>query len=126
MGILGGEALPIVEVRPRQGGYDYQNKYTSGRTEYFCPASFDAATAQRIQQAALAAFRAVGGRDYGRVDVIARPGGDPVVLEVNTLPGMTETSLLPKAAAAAGMSFPELCQRMVDLAMQRRAPVTTG
>jgi len=126
VGILGGEALPIVEVRPRQGGYDYQNKYTSGRTEYFCPASFDAATAQRIQQAALAAFRAVGGRDYGRVDVIARPGGDPVVLEVNTLPGMTETSLLPKAAAAAGMSFPELCQRMVDLAMHRRAAVTTG
>src|SRR5216110_3318529 len=66
VGILGGEALPIVEVRPRQGGYDYQNKYTSGRTEYFCPASFDAATAQRIQQAALEAFRAVGGRDYGR------------------------------------------------------------
>jgi D-alanine-D-alanine ligase len=121
VGILGGEALPIVEVRPRQGGYDYQNKYTNGRTEYFCPASFDAATTQRIQQAALDAFRAVGGRDYGRVDVIARPGGDPVVLEVNTLPGMTETSLLPKAAAAAGISFPELCQRMVDLAMQRRA-----
>ena len=126
VGILGREALPIVEVRPRQGGYDYHNKYTTGQTEYFCPASFDAATAQRIQQVALDAFRAVGGRDYGRVDVIARPGGDPVVLEVNTLPGMTETSLLPKAAAAAGMSFPELCQRMVDLAMQRRAPVTTG
>ena len=119
VGILGGEALPIVEVRPRQGGYDYQNKYTSGRTEYFCPASFDGATTQRIQQAALDAFCAVGGRDYGRVDVIARPGGDPVVLEVNTLPGMTETSLLPKAAAAAGISFPELCQRMIDLAMQR-------
>jgi D-alanine-D-alanine ligase len=119
VGILGGEALPIVEVRPRQGGYDYQNKYTSGRTEYFCPASFDAAATQRIQQAALDAFRAVGGRDYGRVDVIARPGGNPVVLEVNTLPGMTETSLLPKAAAAAGISFPELCQRMVDLAVQR-------
>jgi len=126
VGILGGEALPIVEVRPRQGGYDYQNKYTSGRTEYFCPASFDAAATRRIQQAALDAFRAVGGRDYGRVDVIARPGGNPVVLEVNTLPGMTETSLLPKAAAAAGISFPELCQRMIDLAMQRRAPVTTG
>ena len=123
VGILGGEALPIVEVRPRQGGYDYQNKYTSGRTEYFCPASFDGATTQRIQQAALDAFHAVGGRDYGRVDVIAPPGGDPVVLEVNTLPGMTETSLLPKAAAAAGINFPELCQRMVDLAMRRRAHV---
>jgi D-alanine-D-alanine ligase len=126
VGILGGEALPIVEVRPRQGGYDYQNKYTSGRTEYFCPASFDGATTQRIQQAALGAFRAVGGRDYGRVDVMVKPSGEPVVLEVNTLPGMTETSLLPKAAAAAGIGFPELCQRMVDLAMQRRAPVSTG
>ena len=126
VGILGGEALPIVEVRPRQGGYDYQNKYTSGRTEYLCPAPFDEATTYRIQQTALGAFRAVGGRDYGRVDVIAKPCGDPVVLEVNTLPGMTETSLLPKAAAAAGISFPELCQRMVDLAMQRRAPVPTG
>ena len=124
--ILGGEAFPIVEVRPRQGGYDYQNKYTSGRTEYFCPASFDEATSQRIQRAALGAFRAVGGRDYGRVDVIARPNGEPVVLEVNTLPGMTETSLLPKAAAAAGISFPELCQRMIVLAMRRRAPVPTG
>jgi D-alanine-D-alanine ligase len=125
VGILGGEALPIVEVRPRHGGYDYQNKYTSGRTEYFCPASFDGVTTQRIQQAALDAFRAVGGRDYGRVDVIARPDGDPVVLEVNTLPGMTETSLLPKAAAAAGIGFAELCQRMVDLAMRRRAPLAT-
>ncbi len=125
VGILGGEALPIVEVRPRQGGYDYQNKYTSGRTEYFCPAAFGAATTRRIQQAALGAFRAVGGRDYGRVDVMVRAGGDPVVLEVNTLPGMTETSLLPKAAAAAGVSFPQLCQRMIDLAI-RRAPVSTG
>src|SRR6266516_73365 len=122
VGILGGEALPIVEVRPRQGGYDYQNKYTSGRTEYFCPAPFDPATTWRIQQAALAAFRAVNGRDYGRVDVMVQSNGTPVVLEVNTLPGMTETSLLPKAAAAAGISFPELCQRMINLAMQRTAP----
>jgi len=126
VGILGGEALPIVEVRPIQGGYDYRNKYTSGRTEYFCPAPFDTAASQCIQQAARRAFRVVGGRDYGRVDVLVRPHGEPVVLEVNTLPGMTETSLLPKAAAAAGISFAELCQRMIDLAMQRRAPVTTG
>ena len=123
VGILGGEALPVVEVRPRQGGYDYDNKYTSGRTEYFCPAPLDAATTERIQRAALDAFRAVGGRDYGRVDVMVRPGGEPVVLEVNTLPGMTETSLLPKAAAAAGILFADLCQRMIDLAMQR-APTT--
>ena len=124
VGVLDGEALPIVEVRPRQGGYDYKNKYTSGRTEYFCPASFEAANALRIQQAALGAFRAVGGRDYGRVDVMVRPNGEPIVLEVNTLPGMTETSLLPKAAAAAGISFTGLCQRMIDLAMQRAPAVT--
>ena len=124
VGILGGEALPIVEVRPKQGGYDYKNKYTRGRTEYFCPAPFDATNSQRIQQAALGAFRAVGGRDYGRVDVMVRPNGEPIVLEVNTLPGMTETSLLPKAAAAAGISFTGLCQRMIDLAMQRAPAVT--
>jgi len=120
-GILGGEALPVVEVRPKQGGYDYKNKYTSGRTEYLCPAPLDPATTRRVQRAALGAFHAVGGRDYGRVDVMVRPEGEPVVLEVNTLPGMTETSLLPKAAAAAGINFAELCQRMIDLAMRRRA-----
>jgi len=119
VGILAGEALPIVEVRPKRGAYDYANKYTSGATEYFCPADFDAATARKIQAAALGAFRAVGGRDYARVDVMVRPSGEPVVLEVNTLPGMTETSLLPKAAAAAGLSYEQLCQRMIDLALER-------
>lgn len=118
--ILAGAALPVVEVRPKSGSYDYHNKYTAGRTEYFCPAPFDAATTRRIQDAALGAFRAVGGRDYARVDVMVRENGEPIVLEVNTQPGMTETSLLPKAAAAAGMSYAELCQRMVDLALPRR------
>ena len=118
--VLGGEALPVVEVRPKSGSYDYRNKYTAGCTEYFCPADFEPATTARIQAAALAAFRAVGGRDYARVDVMVRPTGEPVVLEVNTLPGMTETSLLPKAAAAAGMDYAGLCQRMVDLALKRK------
>ena len=121
VGILDGEPLPIVEVRPKAGSYDYGNKYTAGRTEYFCPADFDAATTKRIQDAALGAFKAVGGRDYARVDVMVRVDGSPVVLEVNTLPGMTETSLLPKAAAAAGLSYEELCQRMIDLALEREA-----
>ena len=120
VGILGNEPLPVVEIRPKVGAYNYRNKYTPGCTEYFCPAPFDSVTTNRIQAAALGAFRAIGGRDYGRVDVMVRENGDPVVLEVNTLPGMTDTSLLPKAAAAAGISYEELCQRMVDLALKRQ------
>jgi len=117
--ILGDRALPVVEVRPKSGAYDYKSKYTKGETEYLCPAPFDDETTARIQAAALGAFRAVGGRDYSRVDVMVGVDGDPVVLEVNTLPGMTETSLFPKAAAAAGMSYAELCQRMLELAVAR-------
>lgn len=123
VGILDGQALPVVEVRPKVGSYDYRNKYTVGCTEYFCPADFDPATTKKIQSAALGAFKAIGGRDYARVDVMVRADGEPVVLEVNTLPGMTETSLLPKAAAAAGMDYAELCQRMLDLALARKKKI---
>ena len=126
VGILADEPLPIVEVRPRQGAYDYANKYTAGRTEYFCPAPFDAATTAAIQSAAVGAFRAVGGRDYARVDVMVTARGEPQVLEVNTLPGMTETSLLPKAAAAARLGYADLCQRMIDLALRHVSPATCG
>lgn len=121
VGILDGQPLPVVEIRPKQGNYDYRNKYTSGATEYFCPAEFPADITAKIQAAALGAFHAIGGRDYSRVDVMVTRDLEPMVLEVNTLPGMTETSLLPKAAAAAGMDFPTLCQRMVELALRRRA-----
>ena len=119
VGILGDEVLPLVEVRPKQGAYDYDNKYTPGLTEYFCPALFDAQTTSQIQEAARAAFLAIGGRDYARIDVMVRPDKKPVVLEVNTLPGMTETSLFPKAGAAAGLTYEELCRRMVELAVKR-------
>jgi D-alanine-D-alanine ligase len=123
VGILGDRVLPVVEVRPKSGAYDYRSKYTKGETEYLCPAPFDAVTTARVQEAALGAFRAVGARDYARVDVMVGADGEPVVLEVNTLPGMTETSLFPKAAAAAGFSYPELCQRMVELAVARALAV---
>ncbi len=122
VGILDGRALPVVEVRPRAGAYDYRNKYTPGATEYFCPAEFAADVTAAIQGAALGAFRAVGGRDYARVDVMVRGDGQPVVLEVNTLPGMTETSLLPKAAAAAGMDFGALCARLLAMALEGGRP----
>ena len=119
VGILDGKALPIVEVRPKQGVYDYTTKYTAGASEYLCPAPFDKAATEHIQSVGLAAFKAIGGRDYGRIDIMIREPAEPVVLEVNTLPGMTKTSLLPKAAAAAGLSYSDLCQRMIDLALHR-------
>ena len=119
VGVLGKEALPVVEIKPKQGRYDYKRKYTPGETEYSCPASFDSDLTQGIQRTALSAFRAVGGRDYGRVDIIVAADGKATVLEVNTLPGMTQTSLFPKAAAAAGIGFSELCDRMLAMALER-------
>jgi len=124
VGLLGKKVFPVVEIRPKQGSYDYHNKYTPGATEYFCPAPFDLMVYRRIQEAGKLAFEAVGGGDYARMDFIVRLDGEPVLLEINTLPGLTETSLLPKAAQAAGMDFGELCLRMIDLAM-RRVEVTT-
>ncbi len=124
--ILDGVALPVVEVRPQTGVYDYQSKYTRGATQYFCPAELPVEVTAAVQRAARGALDAVGGGDYARVDVMVRPDGGPVVLEVNTLPGMTETSLFPKAAAAAGMSYPALCQRMVDLALRRAGRLVTA
>lgn len=118
VGILEDQALPLIEIRPKQGALDYHNKYTKGATDFFLPAAFDPATAARVQAAALGAFRAIGGRDYARVDVMVRASNDPVVLEVNTLPGMTELSLLPKGAEAVGFGFAALCQKMVELALR--------
>lgn len=123
VGILADGPLPIVEICPKQGSYDYANKYTVGATDYFCPADLSPQLTARIQDSAMRAFRALGGRDYARVDLMVPESGEAVVLEVNTLPGMTETSLLPKAAAAAGIDYPRLCDRMVRLALSRR-PVT--
>jgi D-alanine-D-alanine ligase len=127
VGLLGDQVLPISEVHVRAGLYDYRTKYTPGAAEYLCPAPFEETVADRIRRAARAAFAAIGGRDYGRVDLMVRPDGSPVVLEVNTLPGMTPTSALPRAARAAGISYEELCERMVALAWQRaRASARTA
>lgn len=117
--ILGRRVLPIVEIRPKSGRYDYRSKYTKGATEYFCPALLDVGLERAIRATAKRAFAAIGGGPCARVDMIAR-GRELFVLEVNTIPGMTATSLLPKSACAGGVSFEELCHRLVVLALEKQ------
>ena len=119
VGILGDEALPVIEIVPREGFYDYQHKYTKGASEYFVPAEIGGEATKAVQRAALSAKRALGLEVYSRVDVLLAPNGRLNVLEINTIPGMTETSLLPKAAAVAGLDFPALCERIASLSLQR-------
>ncbi|HYH78947.1 MAG TPA: D-alanine--D-alanine ligase [Longimicrobium sp.] len=115
VGILGDQALPAVEIRPKKGIYDYHSKYTPGMTEYFCPAPLEEEIVAQMQAYALRAFRVLKLRGYARIDFILAKE-QLFCLEANTLPGMTATSLLPKAAAAMGIDYPELCDRIVKLA----------
>ncbi len=114
--------LPPLEIRVREGFYDYAAKYTPGRTEFVLPAELSAETAEEVQAAALAAHRALGCFGYSRVDLRVSSQGTPYVLEVNPLPGMTKTSDLPQAAQAAGLSFDDLVERMLETAWERPAP----
>jgi D-alanine-D-alanine ligase len=120
VGILGQQVLPVVEIRPREGFYDYTNKYTKGATDYLVPAPLSDEETKAVQAVALAAVKALGLRVYSRVDVLLGAEG-PTVLEINTIPGMTETSLLPKAAAASGLDFATLCCRIAALSLAARA-----
>ena len=113
VGILGDEALPVVEIRAPRGNYDYVSKYTKGRTCYLVPAPLSGSETRHAQALGLAAFRALGCAGFGRTDIRLDPRGRMGVLEVNTIPGFTETSLLPKAAAMAGYSFAALCDRIL-------------
>ncbi|MES2437745.1 MAG: D-alanine--D-alanine ligase [Verrucomicrobiota bacterium] len=125
VGILDGKALPIVQITPPEGVYDMASKYPwlSGAkgSEYQCPADLDLETTMAVQAAAVAAHRSLGVEIYSRVDVLLDSENRPFVLEANTIPGMTETSLLPKAAAASGISFPELCKTIAELSLQLRS-----
>lgn len=124
IGILGDQVLPIIHIEPVEGFYDIHNKYPwmtgAGKTNYHCPADLDEETTRRVQDAARAAFKATGAEVYGRVDCLLRADGSPYILEINTIPGMTSSSLLPKAAQAAGISFPELCRRIIELSLAAR------
>ena len=124
VGILGEQALPVVEIRPKQGFYDFRNKYPfltpGGGADHFCPAALDETETRRVQQTALAAHAALGLEVYSRVDILLGDDGACCVLEINTLPGMTPASLLPEAAAAAGIPYAELCARIIRLSLARK------
>lgn len=120
VGVLGDTALPAVEIIPHGGMYDYQHKYTPGATEELCPAPISAEKAELLKKLALVSFRTLGLRDFARIDFKENAAGVPCFLEANTLPGMTETSLLPLAAGAAGFSFTALCTHMAECAARRR------
>lgn len=117
VGILGHEALPIGEIIPKNELYDYESKYTKGMAVEEFPARLDPAVAALVQEQAVLAFKALKLRGYARIDFRLDDSGGCFCLEANTLPGMTELSLIPQAAAAAGISFPELCERIVQLAI---------
>lgn len=119
VGVLGDEALPAVEIVPNEGFYDYEHKYTKGASEYHVPAALDASVASVVEQTALAAARSVGLEVYSRVDILLGKNNEMSVLEINTIPGMTETSLLPKAAAVLGLDFPALCEYIAGLSLRR-------
>ena len=124
VGILGEQALPVVEIRPKEGFYDFQNKYPflnpqAAGADHFCPAPLDEEVSREVQRVALAAHRALGLEVYSRVDVLFDEKTGLSVLEINTIPGMTPSSLLPEAAAAAGISYADLCVQVIDLSLQR-------
>ena len=119
VGVLEGRALPVVEIAPKDGWFDFERKYTKGMTEYFVPARISAQLTSKVQEIALQAAILTRCTTSCRVDVMAGGARGPRVLEVNTIPGMTGTSLLPMAAAAVGVDFPSLCERLLLAARLR-------
>lgn len=117
--ILDGEPLPVIEIVPEGGFYDYKRKYTKGTSRYIVPAEIDSATRERVQREAMRAYHAICCRDYARADFRMDGSGEPYCLEVNTLPGMTGLSLVPMAAKAAGIDFGELVERICLMAYER-------
>jgi len=120
VGILDREALPIVEIRPQKQFFDFQAKYQKGMTDYLVPAPLPEGLAHSIQRIALEAHQAVGCEAYSRIDLRLDPDNKPFILEINTTPGFTETSLFPKAARQAGMEFSDVCLRLIALAYGKK------
>lgn len=119
IGVIDGEALPVIEIAPKVGFYDYKNKYQAGTTVETCPAELDSNVARAMQSCAETVYRALRLKTYARMDFRMDSGYQFYCLEANTLPGMTPTSLLPQEAQAVGMSFEDLCQRILDSSMEK-------
>lgn len=116
--VLDGQPLPPVEIQPRDGAYDFTARYTAGATEFHAPARVPAEVRQACEELATEAYRAIGARHVSRADLIVDAEGRPWLLELDTCPGLTETSLVPIAAQAAGLQFEDLCERLVDLSVR--------
>jgi D-alanine-D-alanine ligase len=119
VGVLGGRALPVIEIIPKSGWYDYANKYQPGATEEICPAQLDPAIAARMQREAEHAFEVLRLKVYGRIDFLLDEDNNFFCLEANTLPGMTPMSLLPQEAKAAGIDYPDLCEKIIELSLEK-------
>lgn len=119
VGVLEGKALPVIEIIPKTGFYDYENKYQEGATVEICPAEVDPAIAEKMQETALEVFKALRLEYYSRIDFMVSEDGGVYCIEANTLPGMTPTSLFPQEAAASGMSYNELCNKLAEIAASK-------
>ncbi|MCI9125820.1 MAG: D-alanine--D-alanine ligase [Eubacterium sp.] len=119
VGVIDGKALPIVEIIPNEGWYDYENKYKDGATTHVCPAELNEELTDRMQRTAEEAYEAIGCEPYARVDIMMDKAGNMYCLEVNTLPGMTSTSLIPDEARAIGIDYPTLCENIVMLSLKK-------
>ena len=118
VGVVDGVVYPVIEIAPIQGFYDYTNKYQAGSTVETCPAELPEELTLRMQDYALQAYRALRLESYGRIDVMMDEENNMYCLEANTLPGMTPTSLLPQEAAALGMDFAALCEKLIQVSVR--------
>jgi D-alanine-D-alanine ligase len=118
--IVGNDVLPVIEIITEDGFYDYEHKYTKGRTEYICPAHISEDIAEFTQTMAMSAYNAIGCSGFARVDFRLDEDGQPYCLEVNTIPGFTSQSLVPMAARETGVEFPELCENIINLAIEEQ------
>ncbi|MBP5265797.1 MAG: D-alanine--D-alanine ligase [Lachnospiraceae bacterium] len=120
VGVIEGRALPIIEIAPVKGFYDYKNKYAAGSAVETCPAEIPADKTKEMQHYAELAAKAIGLDTYARIDFLMNPAGEINCLEVNTLPGMTPTSLLPQEAAVEGVNYNELCDKLIQISLEKR------